>query len=77
VRQKYYEVACKQNWDKLPDIVFTVGGMDGIRLTQAMDAYFPGPDGRDLLMFTNGKVGSSISCRINVCALCDGDPRGY
>ncbi|KAF9778395.1 hypothetical protein BJ322DRAFT_496195 [Thelephora terrestris] len=65
VRQKNYEVACKQKWDKLPDIVFTVGGVDGMKLTQAMDAYFPGPDDRDLPMFTDGKVGSSISCRIN------------
>ncbi|KAF9785328.1 hypothetical protein BJ322DRAFT_1108780 [Thelephora terrestris] len=65
VRQKKYEVPNKQKWDKLDDIVFTVRGRDGIELPQAMDTYFNGPDDRDLLMFTNGEVGSSISCRIN------------
>jgi len=53
-----------QKWQKLPDIVFKVGGVDGIRLTEAMNLYFNGPDDRDQLMFTDGKFGSSFSCRI-------------
>ena len=57
-----------QKWVKLPDIVFKVGGVDGIRLTEAMNIYFNGPDDRDELMFADGNFGSSFSCRIRVCA---------
>ena len=71
VPQVQYKPGNVQNWAKLPDIVFKVGGVHGIRLTEAMDAYFAGPDDRDQLMFTNGNFGSSVSCRITVCA-----PRG-
>ena len=51
--------------------------MDGIRLTEAMDTYFNGPDDRDQLMFTNGNFGGSFSCRISVRAPFDGEFRGY
>jgi hypothetical protein len=52
------------NWFKLPDIYFSVGGKDGINAVDARNASFDGPDGRDDLMFTDGNVGSCISCRM-------------
>jgi hypothetical protein len=39
--------------------------MGGIRLTDAMDGHFDGPDQRDDPMFVGGG-GASISCRLNV-----------
>ena len=64
-------------WTKLPDIVFRVGGVDGMKLTDAVNAYFNGPDGRDEFMFTNESIGSSFSCRIIVCSPCDYDFHSY
>ena len=56
----------QKEWIRLPDIDFRVGGVEGIRLTDAKDTYFDGPDDRDDLVFTGGDVGNSVSCRINV-----------
>ena len=56
-------------WAKLPDIDFRVKGKDGINLPDAMNEHFDGPDGRDDLMFTDGNVGGSISCRTIVSTL--------
>ena len=61
----------QKEWIRLPDIDFRVGGIDGIRLTDAKDTRFDGPDDRDDLVFTSGDVGHSVSCRIAVGALHD------
>lgn len=58
----------QRDWIKLPDISFAVGGVEGIRLTDAMNPFFDGPDGRDGLMFTSGDTGNSVSCRVIVRA---------
>ena len=78
MRQAVYECGSTQkNWTKLPDITFRVGGVDGIKLSDAMNPYFNGPDARDEPMFLNGNIGISVSCRLTVCAPCACDFRGY
>ena len=74
LRQIAYESGNEQkNRPQFVDINFSVGGKEGIRLPDAMDRIFDGPDGRDELMFTNENIGSSISCRIIVSVPCAGD----
>lgn len=51
-------------YTQLPDICFTVGNKEGIKLTDALDTSFNGLDSRDELMF-DGDTRSAISCRIN------------
>jgi hypothetical protein len=46
--------------------------IEGIRLTDAKDTYFDGPESRDDLMFTAREIGSSVSCRILVRTTYDG-----
>ena len=63
----------QKGWVTLPPISFKVGGVEGIKLTDAMNLRFNGPDDRDELMFTGGSVGKSISCRIQVRGFNDDD----
>ena len=56
----------QKGWIPLPSVAFDVNGVEGIKLTDAMKPRFNGPDGRDELMFTDGHVGNSVSCRIQV-----------
>ena len=53
-------------WTQLPSIDFSVNRIEGIRLTDAMNLYFDGPDNRDDLMFTSESVKNTVSCRIHV-----------
>lgn len=67
-----YDVA-QTGWTPLEAIDFKVKGVKGMRLTDAMNLRFDGPDERDELMFQSGGVGTSISCRIHVCGFDDSD----
>ena len=72
-RQIQYRCGNTQGpWNQLPPIDFLVNGVEGIRLTDAMDTYFNGPDNRDDLMFTSESVGNTVSCRIHVGGPCSG-----
>lgn len=65
VPQDKYKCANSQgDWNRIPDIHFRVKGTEGIKLTDAMNIHFDGPDGRDDPMFTDDNVGNSVSCRI-------------
>ena len=63
----------QKGWTALPSIYFKVKGMGGVKLTDAMgqSSGFSDLDDRDDPMFTSGGVGSSVSCRINVCGFHD------
>lgn len=61
---EYKDRKPRGKWVKLPDIDFRVKGKDGINLIDAKNERFDGPDDRDDLMFMDGNVGSSISCRM-------------
>ena len=66
-RQFQYRCANPQGpWTQLPSIDFSVNHIEGIRLTDAMNLYFDGPDNRDDLMFTSESVKNTVSCRIHV-----------
>ena len=67
VEQRPYQCKTSQKGcARLPSIYFKVEGLEGMKLTDAMNLLFNGPDDRDDLMFTNGGVGNSVSCRIDV-----------
>ena len=62
-----YQSGNSQNrWTRFPDIDVRVSGSAGIKLSDALNVYFDGPDGRDDLMFTNGAIGNSVLCRLSV-----------
>jgi len=59
-----YDVT-QTGWTPLETIDFGVKGVKGMRLIDAVNLRFDGPDERDELMFQSG-VGTSVSCRIHV-----------
>jgi len=62
----------QRGWAPLETIDFKMNGVEGMRLTDAMDRYVGGLDGRDEPMFqSGGGVGNSVSCRIHVGGLDD------
>ena len=75
VEQVPYRCGTLQNgWTALHEsIEFKVKGLEGINLIDAMNERFDGPDGRDDNMFTDDRIGNSISCRIEVRGFCDSD----
>jgi len=67
VESDLYQSENVQNgWIPRDPIVFKVKEIEGIKLTDAMNLRFDGPDDRDQLMFTDDHVGSSVSCRVKV-----------
>ena len=60
-------------WAPLHSIDFAVDGQEGIKLTDAMNLRFNGPDGRDHPMFTHESIGNSVSCRMEVRGISDSD----
>ena len=75
VEQVLYRYRAQQKgWEPQPSIEFRVQGTEGIKLTDALNIRFNGPDGRDDLMFTHDSTGSSVSCRIAVRGFCVGTP---
>ena len=74
VRQVAYQSGSSRDlWSKLPNIDFRVRGLEGIRLTDALNVHSDELDQRDDLMFATSDVGTAISCRILVCALYNSD----
>ena len=63
----------QKDWVPFPPIDFVVKGNKGMKLTDAMNPRFDGPDGRDDLMFTQDGIGNSVSCRLHVCGFRGGD----
>lgn len=57
----------QHDWIPQNPIDFLINGQPGVRLTDALDPHFWGPDGRDDEILRYPGAGSSISCRINVC----------
>lgn len=53
-------------WTPLEAIDFKVKGVKGMRLIDAVNLRFNGPDERDEPMFQRGGTGTSVSCRIHV-----------
>ena len=73
VRQVPYKCEIQKDWVPLPAIHFRVKGKEGIKLIDAINLCFGGLDGRDDLMFTQGGIGNSVSCRLYVCGFRGGD----
>ena len=74
MQQVPYETKSMQkDWTPFPPIGFKVRGREGMKLIDAMNLYFDGPDGRDDLMFTRDGIGNCITCRIQVRGSCGGD----
>lgn len=65
VKQVQYEHEVT-GWIPLEAIDFKVKGVKGMRLVDAVNLRFNGPDERDELMFQSGGTGTSVSCRIHV-----------
>jgi len=57
-------------WAPFHSIDFTVDGQEGIKLSDAMNLRFNGPDGRDQPMFTHESIGNSVSCRMEFAGRC-------
>jgi len=66
----YYCDTPQKGWIPLPPIDFKDKGKEGIKLTDAMNLRFDGPDGRDDPMFEDGDIGNSVTCRICVRGFC-------
>ena len=67
VEQNPYKCGNEQrDWESLASIDFRVLGVEGIRLTDAMNLRFSDLDGRDDPMFEDETIGNSVSCRIGV-----------
>lgn len=62
---RYVSENSQNNWTPQISVDFSVNGQPGVRLTDALDPHFPGPDRRDDKMFQYSGAGSSISCRIH------------
>lgn len=76
VEQVPYQCKSSQKgWTPLPSIDFKVKGVEGIKLTDAMNLCFDGPDDRDEKMFTDDRVGNSVLCRIDVRGFSDNNSR--
>jgi len=67
----YHCEISQKGWIPLPPIVFKDKGKEGIRLTDAMNLHFDGPDDRDDPMFEDGNIGNSVTFRIRVREFCD------
>ncbi|KAF9785335.1 hypothetical protein BJ322DRAFT_825442 [Thelephora terrestris] len=66
IEQPHYKCGNSQRgWVRQDTVEFFVGGQPGIRLTDALDPHFSGPDQRDDKMFQYPGAGSSVSCRIH------------
>lgn len=78
VEQVLYEPwVAQKGWIPLDPITFNVKNVEGIKLTDAMNLRFDGPEGRDELMFTGDRVGNSVSCRIEVRGFCSINLHSY
>ena len=68
--QRVYKVTTAQDWQRLPSIEFTLHGegvnLEGINLDNALNKDFRGLNGRDDAVFTDGSIGNSVSCRLEV-----------
>ena len=70
VPQKIYNVGRGQwNFKHSEPISFSVNGVAGINMLDALGKHFTGLDGRDDLMFLNENVGTATSCRFQVWSL--------
>ena len=70
VPQKIYNVGRGQwNFKRSEPITFSVNGVAGINMRDALGKHYTGLDGRDDLMFQNENVGTAISCRFQVWSL--------
>ena len=66
VEQVPYKCEIQKDWVPFPPIDFKVKGKKGMKLTDAMNLHFDGPDGRDDPMFTQEGIGNSILFRVQV-----------
>ena len=57
----YHCEISQKGWIPLPPIDFKDKGKEGIRLTDAMNLRFDGPDNRDDPMFEDGNIGNSVT----------------
>jgi len=69
----YQPLNSQRDWARLPPIYFLVKSIEGIKLADALNIRFDGLDGGDdpVFLFADISIGTSITCRIEVCDLGD------